>query len=99
MGLKIDALGNFITTQLIDNNIRDNTGAKINIKKYSLTATADDQVSFALPFTYIEGDEVAVYADGNRYVIGVDFTITGNILTLGSGIPALDVEDTIEVVG
>lgn len=74
-------------------------GIKVNYQLYTLTATADDQVTFTLPFTYNEGDSISVIADGITYAKGNDFIVSGTTLTLGSAMPALDLGDVIQVNG
>jgi len=96
MGLKLDEVGNIITTQSTDDTIRQSDGTKINKKRYVLSITSDGQTSITLPFTYITGDPFEVYL--NDYLTR-DYTVSGATLTWVGADGDLETSDTLEIVG
>jgi len=97
--MAIDIQGTSIT--LSNDGALRNQGVKVDYRTYHLTATADKQKLFTLPFSYVEGDDINIYYGGSVYQKGADFTVVGAQITilLDSGIPELYIDDKIEVYG
>lgn len=67
---------------------------KNTILPFSVVATSNGQTSFTLPYAYLNIICFFIMGTGQDPLIG-DYTISGNVVTLGSTAPYINIGDII----